>query len=123
LSEQRVECVIPILRVKSLQRSLEFYQSVLGFGLEWETATLAAVSRDGRQLMFCEGDQGQPGTWVWIGVTDIRPLAQRLKEAGVSLLMEPTSFHWAYEMRVQDPDGHVLRFGSDPSQEDDTPQG
>ena len=59
-----VECVIPILRVESLQRSLAFYQEVLGFGLEWETATLAAVSRDGRQLMLCEGDHGQPGTWV-----------------------------------------------------------
>jgi catechol 2,3-dioxygenase-like lactoylglutathione lyase family enzyme len=26
----------------------------------------------------------------------------------------PTRYPWAYEMRVQDPDGHVLRFGSEP---------
>ncbi|NLF03184.1 MAG: hypothetical protein GX601_19645 [Anaerolineales bacterium] len=23
-------------------------------------------------------------------------------------------YSWAYEMRVEDPDGHVRRFGSDP---------
>jgi hypothetical protein len=28
--------------------------------------------------------------------------------------MPPTNFSWAYEFRIADPDGHVLRFGSDP---------
>jgi hypothetical protein len=27
---------------------------------------------------------------------------------------ETENFPWACEMRVGDPDGHVLRFGSDP---------
>ena len=26
----------------------------------------------------------------------------------------PTNYHWAYEMQVEDLDGNVLRFGSDP---------
>jgi hypothetical protein len=28
--------------------------------------------------------------------------------------LKPTNFAWAYEMQVEDPDGRVLRFGSDP---------
>lgn len=26
----------------------------------------------------------------------------------------PTSYSWALEFQVEDPDGNVLRFGSDP---------
>ena len=26
------------------------------------------------------------------------------------------NYSWAYEMRIEDPDGHVLRFGSEPKQ-------
>ena len=26
----------------------------------------------------------------------------------------PTNYSWAYEFKIQDPDGHVLRFGSEP---------
>jgi len=28
--------------------------------------------------------------------------------------MIPTNFSWAYELRLEDPDGHILRFGTDP---------
>jgi hypothetical protein len=28
--------------------------------------------------------------------------------------MEPRNFEWAYEMRVEDLDGNVLRIGSEP---------
>jgi hypothetical protein len=30
------------------------------------------------------------------------------------LLAPPTHHPWAMEMQVEDPDGNVLRFGSDP---------
>jgi len=37
-----------------------------------------------------------------------------LKERGVSIRLEPTNYLWALEMHVEDPDGNVLRFGSEP---------
>lgn len=116
-----VECIVPILRVRSLKQSLRYYVDVLGFEPEWgaeEGSTMASVGRDGRSIMLCEGAQGQPGTWVWIGMEDILPLYQRLSGRGARIRQPPENRPWAYEMQVDDPDGHVLRFGSEPLPED-----
>src|SRR5256885_16285659 len=109
-----IERIIPILRVKDFQASIRFYQHMLGFKEDWNSATMASVSRDGRAIMLCEGDQGQPGTWVWIGVGDIQPLFDELAAKGVTIRQRPTNYRFAYEMRIEDPDEHVLRFGSEP---------
>lgn len=115
------ECVIPILRVSNLHATVEYYRSVLGFEKDWGDDTdspgMAQVSRDRRPLMFCEGDQGQPGTWVWIGVEDIEPLYREYVARGAKFILPPTNYWWAFEFRVEDPDGHVLRFGSEPREE------
>jgi uncharacterized glyoxalase superfamily protein PhnB len=71
------------------------------------------VSRDSADIYLSEGDQGQPGTWVWVGVSDVRALYEEYKGKGATILHEPESYPWACEMKVGDPDGHVLRFGSD----------
>ena len=109
-----VECIIPILNVASLTASVAFYTGVLGFQTDWDAASMASVSRDGRAIMLCQQGQGQAGTWVWIGVEDIEPLYADFVAKGASIRLKPTNFSFAYEMQVEDPDGHVLRFGSDP---------
>jgi catechol 2,3-dioxygenase-like lactoylglutathione lyase family enzyme len=109
------ECVTPILRVQSLTASLDYYLRVLGFELDWhEPGVMASVSRNGRGLMLSEGGQGNPGTWVWIGVDDTASLFDEYRAKGAVIRLSPTNYRWAYEMQVQDPDGHVLRFGSEP---------
>jgi catechol 2,3-dioxygenase-like lactoylglutathione lyase family enzyme len=111
-----VECIIPILRVESVAASIRFYVDVLGFKVDWggeHESTFASVSRDHRAIMLCEGDQGQPGTWIWIGVEDIEPLFAEYETKGAKFREQPTNYPWAYEMKIEDPDGHVLRFGSD----------
>jgi hypothetical protein len=55
-----------------------------------------------------------PGTWLWIGVEDIEPLFAEYSAKGVKFRELPTNYPWAYEMKIEDPDGHVLRFGSEP---------
>ncbi|MBA3260799.1 MAG: VOC family protein [Gemmatimonadales bacterium] len=111
-----VECVIPILSVRSIQASIRYYVDVLGFKVDWggDSTDMASVSRDDKAIMLCQGDQGQPGTWIWIGVEDIEPLYEHYRVMGVSFRQPPTNRPWAYEMQVEDPDGHVLRFGSEP---------
>ena len=109
-----VECIIPILRVAQLERSVRYYVDVLGFKVDWEGEAMASVSRDGHAIMLSEGDQGNAGTWVWIGVEDIEPLFNDFSSKNVNFREKPTNYSWAYEMKIVDPDGHVLRFGSDP---------
>ena len=57
--------------------------------------------------------QGNPGTWVWIGVEDVGVLYDAYRKK-VTIRHAPRNFPWAYEMKVEDPDGHILRFASEP---------
>ena len=111
-----IECVIPILRVANLAASIRHYTDILGFVVDWggePASQIASVSRDGYSIMLCEGDQGQPGTWVWIGVEDAAAIFEEYQSAGANIIQPLTNYPWAYEFRVQDPDGHTLRIGSD----------
>ncbi len=112
-----VECIIPILPVANLAASVRYYVEVLGFQVDWgdgPDSEMASVSRDGRPLMLCQGGQGHAGTWVWIGVEDIEPLLAEFTARGAKVIQQPTNYYWAYEFRLEDPDGHMLRFGSEP---------
>ena len=109
-----VECIIPVLRVTQVDESIRYYTDILGFKVDWHDTTIASVSRDGHAVMLSEGAHGHAGTWVWIGVEDIEPLFDQLTAKGVKILEKPTNYPWAYQMKIVDPDGHVLWIGSDP---------
>jgi len=114
VSRTRFEHAHPILNVASLARSLRYYVDVLGFtDAEWGGHDFTCVTRDGASIYLSEGDQGQSGTWVWLGVDDVELLYDEYRQHGATILLPPMKFSWAFEMRISDPDGHVLRFGSD----------
>ncbi len=115
------EGVSPIFTVKNIAASLDYYVKVLGFKVDWGGATsFASVSRGGCHIMLCEGDQGHPGSWVWIGVGDAAKVFEQYKASGAMIRHPPTNYEWAYEMQVEDPDGYVLRLGSDPKEGEPT---
>jgi predicted enzyme related to lactoylglutathione lyase len=82
-----------------------------------EITSQGLVSRDDAGIYLSEGDKGHAGTWVWIGVEDVARLYEEYTESGATILHKPMNFPWAYEMKIQDPDGHVLRFGSEPRED------
>ena len=116
----RIENVTPILYVADMSKSLAFYVDILGFSkAAWGDDTFTCISRDNTSLYLCKGGQGLPGTWVWIGFEgDILAIYQALKSKGVKIKLPPTNFSWAFEMQVEDPDGHILRFGTDPNEQE-----
>lgn len=108
------EGATPILRVASIEASLAYYVDALGFTVQWQHGDFGAVARGDASLMLCEGDQGHPGTWVWIGVSDADALHDELRARGAVIRHPPTNYPWgSRELHVTDPDGHVLRLGSD----------
>lgn len=108
----------PILRVADMERSVRFYVDVLGFtNAPWGSHEFSHVSRDGRGIYLSSTGQGQVGAWVWIGVDDVEPLHEDLVARGIAIRLPPTRYPWAREIHVEDPDGNVLRFGSDPDPE------
>jgi hypothetical protein len=97
--------------------SIDFYVNTLGFTeSEWGKGTsFTSVSRNKSGIYLCQADQGCPGTWVWVGFDgDMQALFSELRSKGVIILEPPTNYSWAMEMKIMDPDGHVLRFGTDP---------
>ncbi len=107
----------PIFPVESLEASINYYERILGFKVNWRADGFASVSRDRCCLFLCERDQGHPGTWTWIGVGDAAALELEYRRTGARIRHPATNYPWAFEMQVEDPDGNVLRFGSDPNKD------
>ena len=113
----RFECCDPILRVENMEASLRFYVDLLGFeNASWGSDDFTRVSRDQAGIYLCRQDQGRGAGWVWIGVEDAQKLHEEYKARGVKIRLPPTNYPWALEMHVEDPDGTVLRLGSDPKE-------
>ena len=109
------ECCNPILRVENMSAALRFYVDGLGFtNAEWGGDDFTLVARDTAGIYLCLGDQGRGAAWAWVGVEDVDKLCAEFESRGVPIRMRPTNYPWALEMHVEDPDGNVLRFGSEP---------
>jgi predicted lactoylglutathione lyase len=116
IPKPKIERIIPVLHVEDLERSVRFYTETLGFAIDWganEGDTICSVSRDGCCIMPSEGDRGNWGTWVWIGLED-ESLFDLLKNQEIRILQEPMNRPWAYEMKIEDIDGNVLWLGTEP---------
>ena len=104
----------PILRVSDIAATVRYYTDVLGFvNAEWGSDDFTLVSRNGAGIYLCRGAQGQPGTWACIGVEDVGALYQEYLQSGARVRHPPRNYPWALEIHVEDPDGHILRFGSE----------
>jgi catechol 2,3-dioxygenase-like lactoylglutathione lyase family enzyme len=111
----RFESSQPIFRVEDMQAALHFYVDLLGFqNAPWGNEDFTSVNRDGAGIYLCRGSQGRGAAWAWVGVEDAALLYEECLASGVKIRLAPTRFQWALEMQVEDPDGNVLRLGSDP---------
>jgi catechol 2,3-dioxygenase-like lactoylglutathione lyase family enzyme len=113
----RFESAVPILNVKDVPASFAYYVDKLGFRKEWDWGdppTFGCIWRDQVRIFLCQGGQGAPGTWISIFVQDIDALYEDYKKRGAIIQEPPEDFPWGVrEMNVEDPDGHILRMGSE----------
>jgi catechol 2,3-dioxygenase-like lactoylglutathione lyase family enzyme len=113
-----VENTIPVLAVADVPASIRFYCDVLEFKLDWrgeaDPPQIASVSRDGHAIMLQQFQPGAPGC-VWVGMSGLASLWARVRSnARVAVVQRPTNHHWAVDMKIEDPDGNVLWFGTEP---------
>src|SRR4051812_27520708 len=96
----QIENITPILSVKDMTASRNFYKIILGFEeAEWGTDNFTSISRDGSGIYLCKGGQGNSGTWIWIGFDgDIFKFYNELKAKGVIIRQPPLNYSWALEM-------------------------
>ncbi len=110
------EGVVPILNVKSLAASLDYYVNKLGFKKNWEWPGFASVGRGKIAVFLCQGGQGRPGMWMSIFMDDVDTLFEEYKQLGAIIIEPPMNFPWGHrEMLVGDPDGHRLRMSGKPT--------
>lgn len=116
--------LVPILKVFDIERSLDFYQNILGATLNWRWqqdkqsanpsyVSLSLFSHEVHLSSFA-GD-GAFGSTVYFYTKDIDTLHQRLLITNRSCIeMNPTLQPWKmYELYIRDPDNNNLRFGVD----------
>lgn len=123
ISQCKFDSLIPILNVKSISDSINYYVNILGFKQDWEWGdppTFASVSRDAVCIFLCQGAQGQSGTWMSIFVENVDVLYEDYQAKGAMIHQAPTNFPWGMrEMNIVDPDGHRLRIGTSTNEPDD----
>ncbi|MFI6733755.1 VOC family protein [Nonomuraea sp. NPDC050451] len=132
----------PNLLVSDLSASLRFYSDTLGFRVGWHWSDrqarflrgdefgepgepgTALVGRDRAQIILTQA-AGVHSTWLHLDVhtsTQVDGLFQEWRDQGVDIADPPAVRPWGmYEMRLHDPDGHVLRVSSPPESTADRP--
>ncbi|MBB3460721.1 glyoxalase superfamily protein [Rhizobium sp. BK377] len=113
-----IEPPVPIFRIFSVEKAMEFYCGFLGFALDWEHRfgenfpLYCQVSREKMQLHLSEhsGD-ASPGARAFVRVKDIRAYQAELAARNYRY-MKPgvEEAPWGLEMTVIDPFSNRITF-------------
>ncbi|HTH54840.1 MAG TPA: VOC family protein [Cyclobacteriaceae bacterium] len=116
--------LIPTLRCKDINLSLEFYTKVLGFGIKFTHAPdgqigYAGIEKDGCEIHLSRHEGGW-GTIVYVEVDEVDLLFREFVKRGLDnshkkespVHQGPTDQTWGMrEFYIDDPSGNTLRFG------------
>jgi len=106
---------IPQIPVRDLERAISFYQSRLGFALDWKYEDgIAGVSREEARLFLdrvVEGTLNPVRVWLNLhSVSEVDALHRDWHKAGVPIASAPEQKPWGiYEFIAEDCDGNSYR--------------
>lgn len=110
---------IPVLRVSSMERSMEYYTRVLGFEIAWcaeddGEGELCMLALDEIDLLLSTGDHlGGPPSFtgtLYISTTGVEDYYARIAdEVDVIWPLEQMEYG-VQEFGIRDPDGYLLAF-------------
>lgn len=108
-----------VLAVKDLQKSAEYYKSVLGFETWWQGDGWHFLKRDTFMVMLgeCPDDRSAFETknhsyFAYIDVDNIDALYEEFQSKKVEILREITDQPWGQrEFPIRTIDGHRIMFG------------
>ena len=120
--------LIPVISVRNIAESLRYYTDHLGFEVQWkwsdsgeefaeiENPDFACIRRGDAIFFLDHGVQGKPGSWFHLfleSLEELEAIHHEYLQSGARITEEPTDRSWGMrEMRVEDPDGNVLRIGA-----------
>ena len=106
---------VPQIPVRDLAAAIAFYQTKLGFSLDWKHENaIAGVSRDKARLFLnCATEEDLHPIRIWLNldsVEEVDGLYHEWREAGVKIVEAPEQKPWGlYEFTVEDCTGNTYR--------------
>ncbi len=125
-SIMRLQNLVPVLDVRDVEASIEFYRSSLGFAVydkvEWGGQTEWALLRSGQvQLMLCASQDGFPeedtiqsDNVFFIFMEDMDALELQLSRTHSDFTRRDAAPAQSRDFYLRDPDGYVLWFSPRP---------
>jgi predicted enzyme related to lactoylglutathione lyase len=127
-ADNNVTSVVPLLIVNSMERSLAFYISGLGFTIQkrWEPEgrlrwccmslggahlMLQEATEPSRQELLANGALGN-GSSLYFSCNDAIAIYREAAERGAHALREPQVGNFSWEVFFADPDGYRINFSS-----------
>src|SRR6266700_8228227 len=107
-----------LLEVADLQKSIAFYQDLLGLEIKSQSKNFAML-QSGNVGVFLstshwDWDKTHPtnarpgwGMYPHFAVADVPATVERARKAGYKIVQEPRKYDWGTEAFVTDPDGYV----------------
>ena len=112
----RLRSLTPMLQSGDLQRTIAWYESVLGFRCIGREESWCRLERDGVTLMFMHNEHvGAPHATAsqYIYVDDLNVLWNAIKDR-VKAEWGPEEMPYGMmEFAIKDPDGYLLSFGEE----------
>ena len=110
-----------VLAVRDLERSTDYYTSVLGLTIDFVAPGWSFLSRGHFRVMLGEcadatpaGELGDHSWYGYITVTDVDALYAEYRQSGAEFTQPLASKPWGMrEFGIRTPDGHRLQFGQE----------
>jgi len=107
-----------LLEVADLQKSIAFYQDLLGLEIKSQSKNFAMLQSGNLGVFLStshwDWDQKHPtnarpgwGMYPHFAVADVPATVERARKAGYKIVQEPRKYDWGTEAFVTDPDGYV----------------
>src|SRR5215212_7235627 len=102
--------IMPELPFDDVTAAVEYYKTVLGFGINYQQADIGVMDRDAVRVLLVARTGRHTGIGsAYVYVADADALHAELRAKGADLSGDPVSHPWGLrDFRVLDPEGNQL---------------